>query len=127
MGLLKKGSKAYSIWNMKCPRCHEGDLFSSGGKFYDMPERCPECSLRYSPQPGFYYGAMFISYIFTGFFSLGFAMFFHWVLDWSMGATFAFLIFVLAVFFIWIFRMARTIWINTVVHYDPNILVKTKT
>lgn len=127
MGLLKKGSKAYSIWNMKCPRCHEGDLFKKGGAFYDMPKRCPECDLKYMPEPGFYYGAMFISYIFTGFFSLGFAMFFHWVLDWSMGATFAFLILILAIFFIWIFRMARSMWINTVIHYDPKILAKTKT
>jgi len=121
MGLLKKGTKAYSIWNMKCPRCHEGDLFKKGGAFYEMPDRCPECNQNYMPEPGFYYGSMFISYIFTGFFSLGFAMTFMWVLDWSIGSTFALLIFVLAVFFIWIFKISRSIWINVVIHFDPKI------
>ena len=127
MGILKKGSKAYSTWNMKCPRCNEGDLFKKGGMFYEMPDQCLNCGQNFMPEPGFYYGAMFISYIFTGFFSLGFAMFFRWVLGWSMGATFGLLIFVLAVFFIWIFRMARSIWINMVIHYEPEILARSQT
>ena len=121
--IFKKGTKFYSTWNMKCPRCHEGNLFDNKIGLFDMPKRCSVCNQNYLPEPGFYYGAMFISYIFTGFFSLGFAMFFHWILDWSMGATFGFLIFVLAVFFVWIFRMARSIWINMVIHYDPKAII----
>ena len=123
MGLFKKGSRAYSIFNMKCPRCQEGDLFETSSfsfqKPFDMPEKCPNCGQSYLPAPGFYYGSMFISYIFMGWFCLGFIALFHWVLGWSTGASFALLIFVCALFFVYIFRMARSIWIGFNVKYEP--------
>ena len=119
--MLKKGNKLYSIWNMKCPRCHKGNLFDSKMGLFEMPDRCPSCNQNYMPEPGFYYGAMFISYIFTAWFCIFFAIFFHWILDWSLNATFAFLIFVLAILFVWIFRMARSIWINMTIPFDPKI------
>ncbi len=123
MGLFSKGSKIYSIFNLKCPRCHKGDLFEtptfSFQRPFEMPDRCPHCGQRFMPEPGFYYGAMFISYIFMAWFCLGFVAFFHWVLDWSTAASFALLIGVCAVFFVFIFRLARSIWINLNVKYDP--------
>lgn len=50
---------------LKCPRCHEGDLFH--GKAYsshmiDMPKHCAKCKQPFFLEPGFYYGAMFVSY-----------------------------------------------------------------
>ena len=72
------------------------------------------------PEPGFYFGAMFISYIFTGWFCILFAMFFHWVLDWSLLASFGLLIAVCLLFFVYFFRLARSIWINIVIKYDPS-------
>lgn len=126
MAILKKGSKLFSIWNMKCPRCNEGDLFETGSfsfqKPFDMPKRCPACNQNYMPEPGFYYGSMFISYILTGWFSLFFAMFFHWILDWGLFSTFALLIFILGIFFVWIFRFSRSIWISVNVKYNPSAL-----
>lgn len=128
MGLFKKGSKAYSIFNFKCPRCHEGDLFEtetfSFQKSFDMHHRCPQCDLNYMPEPGFYYGAMFISYIFMGFFCIGFVMFFHWVLGWSTAGSFALLLLVITIYFVWIFRLARSIWININVRYRPGTIKK---
>ncbi|MEN8929203.1 MAG: DUF983 domain-containing protein [Flavobacteriales bacterium] len=64
--MLKKGSKFYSIFKRKCPVCHEGDFFVS--KPYDLKntgkirDACPECGEKYSKEPGFYYGAMYVSY-----------------------------------------------------------------
>ena len=58
----------------KCPRCQEGDLFIKPFEFtkpLNMPERCPVCHQKFEPEPGFYYGAMFLSYIFSAFFFLG--------------------------------------------------------
>ncbi|MCH2082645.1 MAG: DUF983 domain-containing protein [Saprospiraceae bacterium] len=124
MGLFKESSKAYAIFNIKCPRCHKEDMFDtptfSFQQPFEMRERCPHCNLDFFPQPGYYYGAMFISYIFTGFFCLGFIMFFHWVLDWSMGASFGLLISICAIFFVFVFRLARSIWININYSYDPS-------
>lgn len=128
--MFRKGSKAYSIFNIKCPRCHESDMFrTSSYSFsepFEMKERCDQCNEDFFPEPGYYYGAMFLSYIFTAFFSIGFVLFFHWVLDWSTAASFALLIFVLGVFFVYIFRLARALYINLHVHYSPTAIDEAK-
>lgn len=63
---LKKGTKMYSIVNFKCPQCHEGDFFVAApynlkhtGK---VKENCSECGLKYAKEPGFFFGAMYVSY-----------------------------------------------------------------
>ncbi len=124
MGLFKKGTKAYGIFNMKCPRCNEGDLFDtptfSFKKPFDMPKCCPVCTQKYEPEPGFYFGAMFISYIIYGWFCIGFIALLHWVLDWSIAASFAALITLSVFLFVWLFRFSRAIWLNLMVKYDPS-------
>lgn len=54
---------------LRCPRCHTGPLFSYGAyrvsKFTEMPESCPVCGQHYEPEPGFYWGAMYISFGFS--------------------------------------------------------------
>lgn len=123
MKIFGKGGKWYSISKFKCPVCHQGDLYEtptfSFKKPFDMPDKCPVCGTDYAPEPGFYYGAMFISYIMTGFFCLFFIMLLHWVIGWSTAASFAALIAVLAFFFVFIFRLARAVWINIAYNYDP--------
>ena len=61
--------KFSAILNMKCPRCEKGKMFSSGlfefSKFLNMPEKCEHCGMHFTPEPGFYYGALFVSYAFN--------------------------------------------------------------
>ena len=124
MSFPKKGTKLYSILKFKCPKCNEGDLFDtptfSFKKPFSMPEQCPHCQQAYRPEPGFYYGAMFVSYIITGWFSIGFVLFFHWVLDWSMSMSFGLLILILGLLFVFVFRFSRAVWIALMVQYDPS-------
>lgn len=65
-------STAGALLAQRCPRCHTGRLFSTGTyslSFTDMPAACPVCGQAYEPEPGFYYGAMYISFGFaTGLF-----------------------------------------------------------
>ena len=53
----------------KCPHCREGDIFkypiSNILKFSAMHNNCPRCGILFSPEPGFYFGAMFVSYALT--------------------------------------------------------------
>jgi uncharacterized protein (DUF983 family) len=53
----------------KCPRCREGDIFTYPvarvSKFNVMNEKCPHCGIRLEPEPGYYQGAMFVSYAFA--------------------------------------------------------------
>ncbi len=69
-----KRSKLSSIFSLKCARCHTGDLFPTGSfsfnKPFEMHKECPHCGLNLEPEPGFYFGAMFISYIISGWFCI---------------------------------------------------------
>lgn len=122
MGLFKKGQKAYSIANLKCPRCHEGDLFKTPTfafkKSFEMYEECPNCKQNYMPEPGYFYGAMFISYIWTAFFCLGFVGLLILGFGVSINMSFLLLIAFMALIFVWIFRVSRAMWFNVTVHYD---------
>jgi uncharacterized protein (DUF983 family) len=118
-------SKMYSILALKCPTCHEGDLFPTGSfsfsRSFDQYTHCPACGQTYFPEPGFYYGSMFISYIGSGFFCLGIVMFLRWVLGWSMAASFGMLTVIVALLFVWWFRVARSIWLGMVYRYKPDV------
>ncbi len=118
-------SKAFSIFALKCPTCHRGELFPTGSFSFRDPfaqyRHCPACGQNYFPEPGFYYGAMFISYIGSGFFCLGVVMLLHWVLGWSMLASFAALIGIFAVLFVWWFRVSRAAYLGLVFRFKPEV------
>ncbi len=60
-------SRLKSIANGKCPQCRSGGMFkyplSNLPRFYVMNNKCPCCNLAFSVEPGFFIGAMYISYI----------------------------------------------------------------
>ncbi|CAM4176125.1 DUF983 domain-containing protein [Cytophagaceae bacterium 50C-KIRBA] len=62
-------SKLAAVVKARCPQCHEGRIFTHKWwnllKFSEMHEHCPSCGLRYEVEPGFFFGAMYISYAFT--------------------------------------------------------------
>ncbi len=126
MSRLKKSSKLYSIFHLKCPRCAEGDLFEtptfSFRKPFEMPQHCPKCGQPYFLEPGFYYGAMFISYIWTGWVSLLFVGILIWGFGLGVNAAFALLVLLMAVLYVWIFRVSRAMWLAFNVKYDPRAL-----
>lgn len=64
--MINKGSKLYSVLFFKCPACHEGDFLISHpynlSKAGDIHKSCSVCQIKFSKEPGFYYGAMYVSY-----------------------------------------------------------------
>lgn len=67
---MQKKSVLYAIINHKCPRCRQGDLFKYN--FLEKPHRfmatnktCPHCQLIFEREPGFFFGAMYVSYALT--------------------------------------------------------------
>jgi uncharacterized protein (DUF983 family) len=120
--MLKKGSKLYSIINFKCPRCNEGRIFEtttfSFRKPFDMNESCPSCGLNYTPEPGFYYGSMFLSYIWTAWLFLCFGFLFRWVLKFSLINTMILLVTIAGILFVWIFRISRVMYLSFHVKYQ---------
>lgn len=117
-------SQYRSIMDMKCPRCRTGNLFLSSTlsyqKPFEMPERCPHCNLLYSPEPGYFYGAMFISYAIWGWFSILFCLALVFYFKFSVNGTFGILILLSAIFFVWLFRISRSLWIHFNVKFDAS-------
>jgi uncharacterized protein (DUF983 family) len=61
-------NKAMSILEGKCPRCQSGKMFKHNAvskKFTEMFADCPVCGLHYEIEPGFFWGAMYVSYAIT--------------------------------------------------------------
>ena len=62
----KIDSLGLAMLHAKCPRCHQGDMFQYKwwqlSKFIKFHQICSECGLRFDREPGFFHGAMYISY-----------------------------------------------------------------
>lgn len=113
-----------SIWNYKCPRCRKGDLFVKPFQMnapLNMHESCSHCQQKFEPEPGYYFGAMFVSYIWTAFCCLGIMGFCMIVLGWSVGSSFALLLFVSAISYFWVARISRSMYIHLDVRYDEQV------
>ena len=115
-------TKLYSVLNNKCPRCHKGNFFETNNaydlkRFMRMNDRCPVCNEDFKKEPGYYFGAAYVSYGVTVAFGLGLFLLLCVVFDVDpFDFIFIFsgiLILLLPVFY----RSARLIWINLFVRY----------
>lgn len=53
------------VYKEKCPNCNEGATFKKDVPFFAIPvmnESCPKCNYRFEREPGYFIGAMYISY-----------------------------------------------------------------
>lgn len=121
--MLSKGSKMYSVFRFRCPRCQEGDFFMSHpydlSKMGDIHEHCSECGLRYAKEPGFYYGAMYVAY------AIGVALFvtlwtsFNLFLPWvSIGVQIFVIVAATIVLSPLVYALSKIIWANMFISYD---------
>lgn len=88
-------------------------------KFHKMNSHCPVCGQSFEPEPGFYFGAMFVSY------GLNTALFIGvWVLlallveDYSLSTVLILLALTVVVFLPFTFRLSRSIWIAIFVRFQ---------
>jgi len=121
--MLKKGSKLYSIWHNKCPRCQEGDFFvkPSGFRFKDnlkTHENCSHCGLKYMIEPSFFYGAMYVSYAITV--AMAVAIFVICQLfDLSLVVSLISILVALILANPFVMRVSRLLYINMFIHFKP--------
>ena len=79
----------------KCPNCGKGHVFEKRTKIFRMPvmnEQCSECDYRFEREPGYFIGAMYISYglaIFQGIlaFILCSMLFPEIAIEWMVAAV----------------------------------------
>ena len=120
---MKTPSKGRSIFNLTCPRCRTGSLFVtpySFAKSYRMYQHCPICAQDYEPEPGYYYGAMFISYILTGWLFLAVGLTLVFGFGWGLSATLVMVGLITIFVHNFFFRLSRSIWIHIFINYNPD-------
>ena len=125
----KKPLYLWTIFNNKCPRCREGDLFVSKNAYnlkdnVKMHERCTVCGQPTEIEVGFYYGTSYVSYAITV--ALSVATFLAWwvlfgfsVRDNSIFYWLAFNAVFLLALQPPLMRFSRTLWLSWFVKYDP--------
>ena len=59
-------NKGLAILKAKCPQCQSGKMFKKSALklngFTEMFDTCSVCGLTYEVEPGFFWGAMYVSY-----------------------------------------------------------------
>jgi len=114
MSKLNRSSR--SILYYKCPTCLKGDLYPhkvlSFKGWFKMNDHCPVCGQKFMLEPGFYWGAMYVSYGVCS--ALIFALFALFYFVFNLDETLSFFIAISFLFFLYpiIFRSARAIWLN---------------
>ena len=112
-----------STLDYSCPRCRKGNLFFTPFTLktaYKMHKNCPVCNQDFEPEPGYYYGAMFISYILTGWLFILVGLFLIFVLEWSLAATIFAVLVLTVLIHNQIYRLSRSIWIHIFIKHQPN-------
>ncbi|MFN5984538.1 MAG: DUF983 domain-containing protein [Fluviicola sp.] len=64
----KKHSLLSNVFMDKCPHCSQGLVFQKSTGIFKMPqmnEKCEKCDYRFDREPGYFLGAMYISYGFA--------------------------------------------------------------
>lgn len=80
-------------------------------KFYKMDTYCEVCKLRFEVEPGFYFGAMYVSYaIIAGIFLIEWTIFYF--LDMVRSELILYLVPLTAILLLpWIFRYSRAVFL----------------
>lgn len=127
--------KLGGILRLKCPKCNQGNLFVSKAPYKkgmaQMHETCPVCGENFNREPGFYFGAAYVSYAVTV--ALWVALFVAMTVFDAIGlisfsfANDAILFIVLGILLLVItlplvYRLSRSIWIHIFVKYDPEAI-----
>ena len=128
--IIKKGNKLYSIIYNYCPRCQSDKFWPKGNPYKNILVKnggdigsCENCNLKYEIEPGFWYGAMYVSYgltVFIGILTWLIIYVFNKEIDiFIQISIISFLIIVLSPV---VYFFSRLIWINLFISYNKKPL-----
>lgn len=108
-------TKLPSILKLKCPNCSKGNVYQKHHFFSyaKMNEYCSVCKYSFDKEPGFFYGAMYVSYgltvteCLTTFVACGVLFFDNWFSYYLLPIMIA----VLLVLSPTNYRLSRVVWI----------------
>ena len=123
---FKKGKKIYSIIYNLCPRCHSSKFWPSNNPYKNIIIKnkgdiglCKNCKLKFEMEPGFWFGAMYISYALSILISIVIWFFLNYFFS---KIDISYQISVIAVVLLFLspvtYFLSRLMWINIFVKYD---------
>ncbi|PJA08273.1 MAG: DUF983 domain-containing protein [Flavobacteriales bacterium CG_4_10_14_0_2_um_filter_32_8] len=126
---MSEFSNIIAVAKLKCPKCHEGDLFINKNNyrykgFFNMPDRCPKCHQDFQIETGFYYGAMYSSYAITVAINAGIFLLLNLFFEYNIGLFLIVDAIVLLVTMPYVFKVSRAVWLALMVKYDSNAIKK---
>lgn len=115
-----------SVVKSKCPRCNLDSLYVDNNPYHlsklsQMKKCCDKCNQAFEPEPGFYYGAMYVSYGLGIAFMVAPAMLMYGMFQISFGWLLTFVLTMYIIAFPLFFRWSRNIWLNIFVKYDVDV------
>ena len=120
---MSSTSLAVSIAAQKCPSCRKGKMFVGSSynlkTFNKMHDKCQHCEHPFELEPGFYMGAMYVSYaiqiaIIAFVFIVTQILYpnasIAWYISWIIG--------IVLLLFPLTFRLSRSIWLHLFVPFN---------
>lgn len=127
--MSSKKNPLVSILQMRCPQCRQGRMFHS--YTYDlknvgnMHKQCDHCGKNFTPEPGFYFGATYVSYALT----VAVSFFTFWAafpfIGWGWDNVNTYLIVIgIVLFFLTplLYRLSRSIWLFMFTSYKSDAI-----
>ncbi|MGS2740636.1 DUF983 domain-containing protein [Sinomicrobium sp. M5D2P17] len=104
------------ILKEKCPNCEKGDIFESKGNafLFRMPKmhrRCHHCGYNFIREPGYFFGAMYVSYALTMAEMIAVLILGKFVIGLGNSYIFVIIMIMAVVCSTFNFRLSRTIWL----------------
>ena len=104
-----------AIFQQRCSRCLHGQVFAT---LFRVHEQCPLCRLPFECEPGYFTGAMYLSY--------GVAIIVTapvWLMMACLGRSLGEVLLVISLLLVlaspWLFRYARALWLHLDQAVDP--------
>ena len=104
------------VLKCKCPSCKKGKMYNQLGSLFlfkapKMNTNCNECNFKFEKEPGFFFGAMFVSYALIVAEMVASVVVFKFILDFSYIAVVSLSVLISVLLSITNFRISRSIWI----------------
>jgi uncharacterized protein (DUF983 family) len=112
------GRRVVAILEQRCPVCLEGRMFA--GRF-TMHEACAVCGHHFMREPGFFQGAMYVSYLLAlvTFMVLAWSAYGLLAPRWGLPVALGIAVALQMLFVPWMWREARVIWAHLNIRTHP--------
>jgi uncharacterized protein (DUF983 family) len=118
---MPEPSTLRSIFRQLCPRCRASTIFRSSlyWGFPKMNDRCPTCGLHFNREPGYFLGAMYISYALGIATIVAFGLIFWALTSWRLNKIALWAIVLFLPFAPMLTFLSRVLWIYVDQTFDP--------